>query len=108
MSVRVTNQGSIAGAQVFQIYISPQSNNISIPGPVKQLKGFTKVFVPPGESVQAEVKIIRKYATSFWDEARDTWVEERGTYSIVVGESSACTPLRGELVVDETNVWTGV
>ena len=106
VSVNVTNQGSIAGAQVIQVYVSPQSSSVS--HPVKQLKGFTKVFLAPGETVQAQTSIVRKYATSFWDEQMDSWCEERGGYTVLVGASSANTPLQGEFVVDETSFWRGL
>ncbi|KAL1961090.1 hypothetical protein VTO42DRAFT_4978 [Malbranchea cinnamomea] len=106
VSTKVTNTGSRDGAQVVQVYISQQQPAIN--RPPKELKGFTKVFVKAGEAVTATVKISKKYATSYWDEGRDAWVSSQGKYTVLVGDSSASTPLRGEFVVEKTTWWRGL
>ena len=106
VTLDVKNTGSRDGAQVVQVYVSQDKPSIN--RPVKELKGFTKVHVKRGETVKAKVSISRKYATSFWDEARDAWVEEKGVYRVHAGDSSATTELKGEFEVKETKWWRGL
>lgn len=106
VSVEVKNEGKVAGAQVVQVYVAQK--NPSLMRPVKELKGFTKVSVEAGEKVKAEVKLSKKYAASFWDEDRDAWIMEKGTYEVLVGDSSANTPLKGIFEVESTQWWNGL
>lgn len=108
VKVNVLNKGAaaVSGAEVVQVYIAPQSPSIN--RPIKELKGFTKVFVPAGETRVAEVVIAKKHATSFWDEQMEAWVEESGNYTVLVGDSSANTPLAAEFDVRETSYWKGL
>ncbi|KAK4496695.1 hypothetical protein PRZ48_012677 [Zasmidium cellare] len=106
VSVNVTNTGKIAGAEVVQVYVSPESPSIN--RPVKELKGFGKVSLQAGESKTVEVKLSKKYATSFYHEGRDAWVSEKGKYNVLVGNSSASTPLREVFEVGGTVVWKGL
>jgi beta-glucosidase len=106
LTLDVHNTGPLPGAQVIQVYIAPHTP--SIQRPAKELKGFTKVWVEPGARVSAAVTLSKKYATSFYHEGRGAWVSEPGVYTVLVGTSSAHTPLRAELRVEETLVWTGL
>ena len=106
VTVDVTNTGKIAGAEVVQVYVAPQSPSIN--RPAKELKGFSKVFLQPGESKAVDVKLSKKYATSFYHEGRDAWVSEKGTYAVLVGNSSASTPLMKEFAVAKTIAWKGL
>ncbi|KIV89631.1 hypothetical protein PV10_07017 [Exophiala mesophila] len=106
VSASVTNTGSIDGAQVVQVYVS--QHNPSINRPRKELKGFAKVAVKAGETVQSIIVIPKKYAASFWDEERNAWVQERDTFDVLVGDSSANTPLKGHFKVPETSWWRGL
>ena len=106
LTLDVANTGPRDGAQVIQVYISQDSPSVN--RPVKELKAFTKVHVKKGESAKAEVKFSKKYATSFWDEGRDAWVSERGKYVVLVGASSADTPLKEGFEVGETTWWRGL
>jgi beta-glucosidase len=106
VEVDVTNKGKVEGAQVVQVYVSQK--NPSISRPVKELKGFAKVVLKAGEKKKAEVKMSKKYAASFWDETRDAWVMEKDRYEVLVGDSSATTPLKGEFVVEKTSWWSGL
>ncbi|KAJ5517300.1 hypothetical protein N7527_008860 [Penicillium freii] len=75
-TVQIKNTGKLAGAQILQLYISaPES---STPRPSKELHGFEKVFVQPGEEKTVNIQLDR-YATSFWDEIEDMWKSEQGT-----------------------------
>ncbi|KAH6662238.1 glycosyl hydrolase family 3 N terminal domain-containing protein [Halenospora varia] len=106
VSVEVENTGEVDGSEVVQVYVSQRSPSVN--RPKKELKGFKKVFVKKGAKAVVEVPIERKYATSFWDEDKDMWIEEAGTYDVLVGNCSAETPLRGSLEVAETSWWSGL
>lgn len=106
VKAKVRNTGKLDGAEVVQVYISQRSP--SIKRPLKELKGFAKVMVAASATTTAEVQIDRKYATSFWDEERDAWIEERGVYDVLVGTSSADTPLTSSFEVKETTWWNGL
>ena len=75
---------------------------------MKELKGFTKVFLQAGESTTAEILMPRKYATSFYHEGRDAWASEAGMYDVLVGPSSAELPLKGDFEVEKTTYWKGL
>lgn len=106
VSIDVSNTGTAIGAEVVQVYVSPVRP--SIIRPKKELKGFTKVEVPAGSTKKAEVKLSKKYITSFYHEGRDAWVSEKGKYRILVGTSSVSTPMEGEVEVMKTVVWKGL
>ena len=89
-----------------QLYISPAPTN-TISRPIKELKGFTKVFLQPGESKEVRISIDR-LATSFWDEILDSWLSEKGTYGVHIGESSVMIHLSGNLIIEETTTWNGL
>lgn len=99
----LTNTGSKAGAEVVQVYIEPVSPPIR--RPLKELKGFAKRFVNPGESVEVEVTIDVLRDTSFWEEKEGRWCSHAGTYNVVVGTSSAGCFLSGSIVSPKTRYW---
>ncbi|KAL3422360.1 glycoside hydrolase family 3 [Phlyctema vagabunda] len=103
---KVENTGEVDGAEVVQVYVSQRSP--SIRRPVKELKGFEKIYVASGKSEVVRVQIERKYATSFWDEERDMWIEEAGTYDILVGNSSSNILLKQSFEVEQTSWWSGI
>lgn len=84
----VKNVGSVAGAEVLQLYISDTQS--SLPRPVKELKGFKKVYLEPGETQQVSF-IIDRSALSFYDEKTGDWTAEPGEFVVTVNNSSAPT-----------------
>ena len=84
----VKNVGSVAGAEVLQLYISDTQS--SLPRPVKELKGFKKVYLVPGETQQVSF-IIDRSALSFYDEKTGAWTAEPGEFVAMVNNSSAPT-----------------
>lgn len=106
VEVAVRNTGGVDGSEVVQVYVSQRAP--SIKRPVKELKGFTKVSVRKGETAVARVCVERKYATSFWDEDRHKWVEERGVYDVWVGTSSSGELLQQNFSVESTSWWSGL
>ncbi|MBS9373146.1 glycoside hydrolase family 3 C-terminal domain-containing protein [Rhodococcus sp. B50] len=95
--VTVTNTGDRAGAEVVQVYVGvPGSSVARAP---RELKGFTKVRLAPGESQRVAVS-VRRDDLAYWDTRVDSWVVEGGTYSIGIGASSR--DIRQTLTVDVT------
>lgn len=108
VSVAVENTGSVAGAEVVQVYVAQRDPSIG--RPKKELKGFTKLYLQPGEKKTSIVDIETKYATSFWDEERDEWVSEEGTYDVLVSNTSAASgrTLSANFDIARTTWWTGL
>ena len=103
----VSNTGSLAGAEVVQLYVSADKTTSSIPRPVKELKGFTKVYLQPGETKRVEIPFDR-FTFAFWDQELHAWVNEKGTYIILVGTSSQKFHLQCMLEVKHRTVESGI
>ena len=84
-TVNVKNTGTREGQEVVQLYISDKKS--SLPRPVKELKGFQKVKLAPGEE-KAVTLTIDKKALSFFDDAKHEWVAEPGKFEAIIGSSS--------------------
>ncbi|EED16123.1 beta-glucosidase precursor, putative [Talaromyces stipitatus ATCC 10500] len=106
ISVDVANTGVADGAQVIQVYVA--HIDPLIPRPLKELKGFKKVFIPVGESRVVDIRVSVRHATSFWDEDRNMWLSAKGDYQLLVGDSSANTPLCHQVTVEENSWWKGL
>ena len=102
----VVNTGTREGAEVVQVYV--QQLKPSISRPPKELKGFKKVFLQPGEKKTVRVNMERRYACSFWDEGRDQWIVEQGKYKIMIGRSSRAGFLEQHFEVQKTGWWHGI
>ena len=81
----VKNVGKLAGAEVVQLYIS--DTEASVERPAKELKGFEKVFLTPGESRKLSFSVDRQ-ALSFFDAEKHEWVAEPGEFHALLGTSS--------------------
>ena len=97
VSVPVKNTGSRAGAEIVQLYVSDLKS--SLPRPVKELKGFRKITLQPGQEQMVSFTIDRK-ALSFYDDTKQDWVAEPGTFEVLVG-ASACD-IRGKAAFELT------
>ncbi len=89
VSVKVRNAGPVAGAEVVQLYITaPEGAAVSeIVRPAKELKGFEKVYLEPGETRTVTFKVTPRDLA--WFDAEDhVWVAEPGTYTALFGSSS--------------------
>ncbi|WP_321333950.1 glycoside hydrolase family 3 C-terminal domain-containing protein [uncultured Bacteroides sp.] len=85
-TVNVKNTGAREGQEVVQLYISDKKS--SLPRPVKELKGFSKVKLAAGEE-KAVTFTIGKDALSFYDDIKHQWVAEPGKFEALIGASSA-------------------
>lgn len=81
----VKNTGSIEGAEVVQVYVGDVESRL--PRPPKELKGFQKVFLKPGEARTVKVNLGPE-AFSYYDPEKKTWLAEPGGFEILVGASS--------------------
>ena len=79
------NTGKKAGAEVAQLYINDIKS--SVPRPAKELKGFEKIFLNPGEEKTVSIT-IDKEALSFFDADKHAWVAEPGDFEALIGNSS--------------------
>jgi beta-glucosidase len=102
----VKNTGKVAGAEVVQVYVAPTCSPIE--RPEKELKGFAKLLLQPGQEETIEITMDTIRATSYFDESTDSWCSAEGEYKVLVGSSSDKIVLEGSLVVGETRFWTGL
>jgi beta-glucosidase len=92
----VTNTGTRAGADVAQIYVA--DGHAQLPRPPKELKGFAKVSLQPGETQRVSVRLDRR-SFSYYDVKTKQWRADPGVFEILVGRSSADIQLRGPLTL---------
>jgi beta-glucosidase len=84
VSLRVTNVGGHAGAEVVQLYVAAPA---AAQQPPKQLKAFAKIHLDPGETSEVSLRLDRDDLAVF-DEASGAWVIHQGRYEVLVGRSS--------------------
>ena len=85
VTASVTNTGQRAGAEVVQVYVGDVE--ASVARPLRELKGFVKVHLEPGESQQVSCQLDER-AFAFWSRRFGQWVVESGEFMIAVGNSS--------------------
>jgi beta-glucosidase len=93
VTASVTNTGQRAGAEVVQVYVG--DIEASVARPLRELKGFVKVHLKPGETQQVSCQLDER-AFAFWSRRFQRWVVESGEFMIAVGSSSR------DLVATET------
>jgi beta-glucosidase len=98
---KVTNAGGSEGGEVAQVYV--MDLKYSLPRPLKELKGFRKVFLKPGESQTVSVPLDRR-AFAFYDPRLRGWLAEEGDFIILVGSSSRDIRLQGDFNLVRTTV----
>ena len=85
VTASVTNTGQRAGAEVVQVYVGDVE--ASVARPLRELKGFVKVHLEPGETRQVSCDLDER-AFAFWSQRLQQWVVESGEFLIAVGSSS--------------------
>jgi beta-glucosidase len=88
------NTGKVAGAEVAQLYIGQPGS--AIPRPLKELKGFQKVFLQPGEQQTVTMQLDQD-AFMYFNDAKNKWVMDGGNYTILVGAASNDIKLTGNV-----------
>jgi len=96
VSFEVKNTGTREGAEVAQVYIGAVQPKV--PRPAKELKGFVKVDLRPGETKKVSV-ILDSRSLSYYDVNAKQWRAEPGDFNVLVGRSSEQIELRGKLTL---------
>ena len=100
-TVTVKNTGKRAGKTVVQLYVGDVEGYVNAIRPVRELKAFKKVELQPGESKEVSFTLCKRAFATWRCEIHD-WFVESGEFSIEVGDSSACLPLKATVTVEST------
>ncbi|MCD4738828.1 MAG: glycoside hydrolase family 3 C-terminal domain-containing protein [Anaerolineae bacterium] len=99
VSVDVTNTGNVAGKEVVQLYVHDQESHLV--RPEKELKGFAKVALAPGETKTVTLELDAR-AFAYYDPAYGQWVTESGAFDILVGRSATEICLQATVQLEST------
>ena len=99
VSLTVTNTGSVAGTEIVQLYVAKKSSELF--RPAKELKGFARVTLAPGEKQRITIMLDDK-AFRFWNVKTNRWEIEGGEYELLVGASVEDIRLCGKISVHGT------
>lgn len=95
ITTRVKNTGDVKAKEVVQLYISDVKS--TLPRPIKELKGFRKVLLNPGEEKVVSFT-IGKDALSYYDDTKHSWVAEPGKFEAIV--ASSAQDIRGKVAFE--------
>ena len=95
----ITNTGSVAGAEIAQLYVAKP--DAAVFRPAKELKGFTKVFLKAGESKTVTIPLDDK-TFRYWNVATDRWEVEGGSYQLLVGANVQDIRLTADITLPGT------
>ncbi|QYJ88057.1 glycoside hydrolase family 3 C-terminal domain-containing protein [Shewanella mesophila] len=84
VSFNLSNTSQVAGAEVAQLYLHDLKASVS--RPLKELKGFSKVFLQPNETQRVTLKLSKR-DLSFWDETSNDWLAQPGEFSLMIGSA---------------------
>jgi len=99
VTVDVTNTGSLAGKEVVQLYVGDKESEVF--RPVRELKGFEKVALAPGET-KTVTFTLEKRAFAYWNTTIHDWYVESGDFTIEIGRSSRDIVLVKDVYVEGT------
>lgn len=99
VSLKVKNTGSSYGKEIVQLYVHDRQATVA--RPPKELKGFEKVALAPGEEKEITF-ILDKRSFAFYDTGLGDWYAETGEYDIILGRSSRDVRLSGTIVMEST------
>ncbi|WP_024856514.1 glycoside hydrolase family 3 C-terminal domain-containing protein [Ruminococcus albus] len=100
VSCNITNTGSRAGMEIVQLYVSDKESSVA--RPVKELKGFEKVSLRPGETKKVFFSLDKR-AFAYYETAINDWFVEYGEFEIMIGASSRDIRLSGSVYVNSEN-----
>ena len=101
VTVTVKNTGKRAGKAVAQLYVGDAEGYVNAVRPVRELKGFRKVALEPGESKEVTFTLCKRAFATWRAEIHDWWVET-GDFTIEIGDSVANLPLKATVKVEST------
>lgn len=104
VSVDVTNTGNVEGKEVVQMYVAPHKGVII--RPVKELKGFAKVNLQPGETKTIRFALDKR-SFAYWNMEINGWHVESGKYDIIIGKNAHDDLLRQTIVVNGVKLFAG-
>ena len=84
VSIPVTNQGTIDGDEIVQLYLRKQGDE---EGPIKALRAYKRVHVPAGKTIQVELELTPKQM-EWWDKETNSMRTQTGTFDIMIGGNS--------------------
>ena len=84
--IEITNTGDVTGKEIVQLYVHDRKSRLS--RPEKELKGFQKVELEPGETKRVAFTIDRS-TLAYWDDRDHLWIAEAGTFDVLIGRSAA-------------------
>lgn len=99
VSFDISNGGTRSGAEVAQVYVGDTGTSVS--RPPKELKGFVKINLKPGETQRVTVELNPR-SFAFYDADGGLWRVPAGTYKVLVGESSAQIELTSDISITKT------
>lgn len=99
VSFKVKNTGSVAGAEISQLYVSDVESTIY--RPAKELRAFAKTFLEPGEEKEVSLTLSKR-AFAYYNVNIHDWHVESGEFGILVGASSRDIRLEGKVTVEST------
>ncbi len=91
VTLKVTNTGKREGDEIVQVYVAPPKSGV--PRPPKELKGYARVALGPGETKPLTVTLEPR-AFAYWDDGKKEWTVEAGSYEVLAAASSADVRLR--------------
>jgi beta-glucosidase len=94
----IENTGKVAGAEVAQLYV--HQKNPALLRPEKELKGFQKVFLKPGEKQMVSIP-LKQAAFEYYDDGKKSWVADNDSFEILIGSSSRDLRLRDNFKLAE-------
>ena len=97
VSFDITNTGKSAGAEVAELYVSDPSAKAQ--RPERELKGFTKVRLAPGETKHVTLNLDAR-CFSYWDVNTHSWIIDPGRFTLHIGDSSENTPLAADVTLN--------
>jgi beta-glucosidase len=103
VSFRIRNTGDRAGAEVVQLYLG-KAGYSNIVRPIRELKGFQKVYLNPGESKRITLELDEQ-SFAYYDIGSARWATEPGAYTIWVGASSRDLKLTGKVTLVSQRFW---
>jgi beta-glucosidase len=95
------NTGKMNAEEVAQVYV--QDVQSSLPRPLKELKGFQKIFLKAGDRISVSI-LLDQNAFAFYDPDKQSWIAEKGDFKILIGSSSRDIRLSGDYKLNKTIV----
>src|SRR5699024_9980412 len=99
VSVTVKNSGNVRGAEIVQLYVQDVASTVQ--RPEKELKGFQKVFLDPGEE-KTVTFTLDKRSFAYYNTAIGDWHVQSGEFNILIGTSSQAILLSESIYVEST------